>query len=120
MSMKILVVDDSPTERFFITDLLTRHGYAVVTAENGAEAVTKARAEKPSLIVMDVVMPGLSGFQATRAMSKDPDVASIPVVLCSTKGTDSDRVWGLRQGAREYLTKPVNPTELLAKIKALV
>ena len=120
MPHKILVVDDSPTERFFIADLLAKNGYQVVTAENGEEGVAKAKAEKPVLIVMDVVMPGLSGFQATRTLSKEPATADIPVVLCTSKSTDSDKVWGMRQGAREYVVKPVNPAELLAKVKALV
>jgi twitching motility two-component system response regulator PilH len=117
---KILVVDDSPTQRYFITDLLVRRGYQVVTAENGDEAIAKIRSERPSLVVMDVVMPGPSGFQVTRALSRDPETQSIPVILCTTKGTDTDRIWGLRQGAREYVIKPVDAEELLAKIADLV
>lgn len=117
---KILVVDDSPTERFFLADLLARRGYEVVTAQNGEEAIAKARAERPSLVVMDVVMPHLSGFQAARALSRDPDLQSIPVILCTSKGTETDRIWGLRQGARHYLIKPVDPEELLSKIAELV
>jgi twitching motility two-component system response regulator PilH len=118
--MKILVVDDSPTQRFFITDLLVRRGYEVVTAENGDDAIAKIRSERPSLVVMDVVMPGRSGFQVTRALARDPDTRSIPVILCTTKSTETDRIWGLRQGAREYVTKPVDAEELLAKIAELV
>jgi twitching motility two-component system response regulator PilH len=117
---KILVVDDSPTERFFLADLLAKRGYAVVTAENGAEALVKIRSERPSLVVMDVVMPGASGFQVTRAMTRDPETQSIPVILCTSKGTETDRIWGLRQGARDYVIKPVNAEELLAKIADLV
>ena len=116
---KILIVDDSPTERFFLADLLSKRGYVVVTAENGEEALLKVRSEKPSLVVMDVVMPGTSGFQATRAIARDPSTAGIPVILCTSKGAESDRVWGLRQGAKEYIVKPVNPDELLAKIASL-
>ena len=119
-SRKILVVDDSPTERFFIADLLAKRGYSVVTAENGTEALAKARSERPSLVVMDVVMPGASGFQITRALTRDPETQSIPVILCTSKSTETDRIWGLRQGAREYLTKPVDAEELLAKIAGLV
>lgn len=119
MPLKILIVDDSPTERFFLSDLLGKRGYTVITASNGDEAVDKARAEQPSLVVMDVVMPGQSGFQVTRALSRDPATASIPVILCTSKSNETDRIWGLRQGAREYLTKPVKADELLAKIAEL-
>jgi len=117
---KILIVDDSPTERFFLTDLLVKRGYTVVTAENGAEALEKIRSERPSLVVMDVVMPGASGFQVTRLMTRDPETQAIPVILCTSKGAETDRIWGLRQGARVYLTKPVDAEELLAKIADLV
>ena len=119
-AQKILVVDDSPTERFFLADLLTRRGYAVVTAESGTEALAKIRAERPSLVVMDVVMPGASGFQVVRTLTRDPETQAIPVILCTSKGAETDRIWGLRQGARAYLTKPVNAEELLAKIAGLV
>ncbi len=119
VARKILIVDDSPTERFFLADLLSKRGYAVVTAENGEEALSKVRSEKPSLVVMDVVMPGTSGFQATRAIARDPATQSIPVILCTSKGAESDRIWGLRQGAKEYVVKPVDPDELLAKIASL-
>ena len=119
VARKILIVDDSATERFFLADLLSKRGYAVVTAENGDEALLKVRSEKPSLVVMDVVMPGTSGYQATRAIARDPLTQSIPVILCTSKGAESDRIWGLRQGAKEYVVKPVNPEELLAKIASL-
>jgi twitching motility two-component system response regulator PilH len=116
----ILVVDDSPTERFFLTDLLKRSGYEVLTAENGDDALAKIRLERPSLVVMDVVMPGSSGFQITRALNRDPATQSIPVILCTSKSTETDRIWGLRQGARDYVTKPVDAEVLLAKIAELV
>ena len=116
----ILVVDDSPTERFFLTDLLTKSGYEVLTAENGDDALAKIRLERPALVVMDVVMPGSSGFQITRALNRDPATQSIPVILCTSKSTETDRIWGLRQGARDYVTKPVDAIELLAKIAELV
>jgi twitching motility two-component system response regulator PilH len=119
-AQKILVVDDSPTERYYLADLLAKRGYSVVTAENGAEALIKVRSERPSLVLMDVVMPGASGFQVTRAMTRDPETQSIPVILCTSKATETDRIWGLRQGAREYMIKPVNIEELLAKIADLV
>ena len=116
---KILIVDDSPTERFFLADLLSKRGYAVVTAESGEEALNKVKVEKPSLVVMDVVMPGTSGYQATRALARDPATQNIPVILCTSKNAESDRVWGLRQGAKEYVVKPVDVDELLAKIATL-
>lgn len=118
-SQKILVVDDSPTERFFLAELLARKGYTVITAENGQEAIVKAKTERPSLVVMDVVMPGQNGFQVTRALSRDPETQSIPIILCTSKGNETDRIWGLRQGAREYLVKPVKPEELLARVADL-
>ncbi|MFT4100169.1 MAG: response regulator [Burkholderiaceae bacterium] len=120
MPNKILIVDDSPTERFFLADLLVKRGYSVITAENGDEAVEKARAERPVLIVLDVVMPGLSGFQVTRSLNRDPSTQDIPVILCTSKSNETDRIWGLRQGARGYVTKPIKPDELLAKIADLV
>ena len=116
---KILIVDDSPTERFFLADLLSKRGYAVVTAESGEEALNKVKVEKPSLVVMDVVMPGTSGYQATRALARDPATQGIPVILCTSKNAESDRVWGLRQGAKDYVVKPVDVDELLAKIATL-
>jgi twitching motility two-component system response regulator PilH len=115
---KILVVDDSATERFFFAELLSKNGYQVVTAENGAEAVTKAKSEKPDLILMDVVMPGQNGFQVTRTISRDPDTAHIPVIICTSKNQETDRYWGMKQGARDYLVKPVDPKDLLMKIRA--
>jgi twitching motility two-component system response regulator PilH len=116
---KIMVVDDSPTERHFLGELLTKQGYQVVMAESGEEAMSKAKQEKPDLILMDVVMPGLNGFQATRAITKEEETKSIPVIMCTTKGQETDKVWGMRQGARDYVVKPVNPDELMKKITAL-
>lgn len=116
---KILIVDDSPTERFFLSDLLTKKGFQVRIAESGEEALAKAKEEKPDLILMDVVMPGLNGFQATRAISKDEETKNIPVIMCTTKGQETDKVWGMRQGAKDYIVKPVNKEELLRKIAEL-
>ena len=120
MSRKVLIVDDSATERRFLTDLLAGNGWDVVTAENGDEGVAKTRAERPAVVLMDVVMPGVNGYQATRALSRDPGTRDIPVILCTSKGTDTDRIWGLRQGARGYLVKPIRPDELLAKLAEIV
>jgi len=116
---KILVVDDSPTERYVLNELLTSNGYQVITAENGEEGIAKARSELPDLILMDVVMPGLNGYQATRTLTRDPTTRSIPVIVCTTKGQETDKIWGLRQGAHDYMGKRVNRQELLAKIAAL-
>jgi twitching motility two-component system response regulator PilH len=116
---KILVVDDSPTERYFLTDILVKNGYSVSTAESGDEALLKVKADRPQLILMDVVMPGQNGFQVTRALSRDLAMQDVPVIICTSKGQETDRIWGLRQGARDYIVKPVNPQELLAKIAAL-
>ncbi|MEO1766459.1 response regulator [Thiobacter aerophilum] len=116
---KVLVVDDSPTERHFLSEILTKQGYQVIMAESGEEAMEKAKSQKPDLILMDVVMPGLNGFQATRAISRDDETKHIPIIMCTSKGQETDKVWGMRQGARDYLVKPINPDELLRKIAAL-
>jgi twitching motility two-component system response regulator PilH len=116
---KILIVDDSPTERHVLNDMLTKAGYEVVTSDNGEDAILKAKAIKPDLILMDVVMPGLNGFQATRAISRDPETRTIPIILCTSKSQETDKIWGMRQGARDYIVKPVNRDELLEKIAAI-
>jgi len=113
---KILLVDDSKTELHFLSELLTRKGFAVRTAENGEEAMRRLADDKPDLILMDVVMPGQNGFQLTRAITRDPRFADVPVIMCTSKGLETDKVWGMRQGARDYVVKPVNADELLAKI----
>jgi twitching motility two-component system response regulator PilH len=116
---KILIVDDSPTERYYLTDILVKNGFAVSTAENGEDALLKMRADRPELILMDVVMPGANGFQVTRSIARDPELATVPVIICSSKNQETDRIWGMRQGARDYFVKPVDATELLARIAAL-
>ena len=115
----ILLVDDSKTELFHLSDMLTKRGFTVRTAENGDEAMRKLAEGKPDLILMDVVMPGTNGYQLTRAITRDPRYADVPVIMCTSKNQETDRVWGLRQGARDYVVKPVDPEELMAKIKAL-
>lgn len=115
----ILVVDDSPTERFFTVDILTRAGYRVTTAENGEDGIAKARSSQPDLIVMDVVMPGLNGYQATRTLTRDDTTKHIPIIVCTSKGQETDRIWGLRQGAVDYLVKPINPELLLQRVAAI-
>jgi twitching motility two-component system response regulator PilH len=116
---KILVVDDSPTERQCMMELLVKRGYQVVIAENGEEGVDKSKSEMPDLILMDVVMPGLSGYQATRTITRDDSTKHIPVIMCTSKNQETDKIWGMRQGALDYLVKPVDPQQLLAKIAAL-
>lgn len=109
----ILIVDDSPTELFRLKAMLEKHGHNVITAENGADGVALCRQEKPDVVLMDIVMPELNGFQATRQLSKDPLTSEIPVIIITTKDQETDRVWGLRQGAKDYLTKPVEEKVLL-------
>ncbi len=116
---KILVVDDSPTERYFMVELLTKSGYEVIVAQNGEEGIAKAKEELPDLVLMDVVMPGLNGYQATRTLTRDERTKNIPIIFLTSKGQETDKIWGLRQGAQDYLVKPVNGAELLAKIAAL-
>ena len=115
---KILVVDDSKTELHHLSDVLGRRGYSVRTAENGDEALRRLGEEKPDLILMDVVMPGQNGFQLTRSITRDPRFADVPVIMCTSKNQETDKVWGMRQGARDYIVKPVNGDELIAKIRA--
>lgn len=116
---KILVVDDSATDRFYLTGILEKAGFNVITAENGEDCLAKVDAEMPDLVVMDVIMPGLNGFQATRALSKNPQTTHIPVIMCTGKAQATDRLWALRQGAKECVIKPVVAAELLSKIQAL-
>ena len=116
---KILVVDDSATDRLYLTEMLQQAGFTEITAENGEECLTKVDAEQPDMVLMDVVMPGLNGFQATRALSKNPATAHIPVIMCTGKEQATDRLWALRQGAKDCVIKPVSVEELLAKIEAL-
>lgn len=116
---KILVIDDSPTERFFLGELLGKKGYTVIAAENGEEGIAKAQAEQPDLMIVDVVMPGLNGYQATRILTRDEKTKHIPVILCTTKGQETDKIWGMRQGAIDYLVKPVDADQLLQRIADL-
>ena len=115
---KILLVDDSKTELHYLSELLSKRGYAVRTAENGEDAMRRLGEEKPDLILMDIVMPGVDGFRATRTLANDPATRAIPVIMVSSKNQETDKVWGMRQGARDYIVKPVDADELVAKIKA--
>jgi len=116
---RILIVDDSPTERHYLSEILARGGFDVVTSDSGEDALQKARALLPDLILMDIVMPGMNGFQATRAITRDAATKNIPVLICTTKSQETDRIWGLRQGARDYMVKPVQGDVLLKKIETM-
>lgn len=117
---QILIVDDSPTEIHVLSSILEKLGHTVLTAENGEAGIATAKEAKPDLILMDVVMPGMNGFQATRQLTKDADTAHIPVIIVTTKDQETDRVWGLRQGAKDYLTKPVEEAVLVEKVSNLL
>jgi twitching motility two-component system response regulator PilH len=114
----ILIVDDSPTEVHVMKKALEGKGYKIESASDGAEAIVKAKALKPDLIFMDVVMPGINGFQATRKLSADPETKSIPVIMVTSKDQETDRIWGMRQGAIDYMVKPVSTAELIEKAQA--
>ena len=115
---KVLVVDDSKTELHFLADLLRQHGYQVRTAENADQTLQQLAEDRPDLVLLDVVMPGQNGFQLTRAITRDPRFADVPVIMCTSKNQETDKVWGMRQGARDYVVKPVNGDELVRKIRA--
>ncbi len=116
---KILIVDDSATDRQFLIEVLGKNGYQCVTAESGDEGIAKSKTERPDLILMDIIMEGTDGFKATRIITHDPSTKHIPVIVCTSKTLETDRVWGMRQGAKDYITKPIDPKELIAKIAAL-
>ena len=113
---RIMIVDDSPTDSHVLSKMLEKNGYSTVVAADAQDGIEMARREKPDLILMDVVMPGLNGFQATRELTSDPETAGIPVIIVTRKDQQVDRVWGIRQGARNYLTKPVQENTLLKLI----
>ncbi len=115
---KILLVDDSKTELHHMSEVLGKRGYKVRTAENADEALRRLSEDTPDLILMDVVMPGQNGFQLTRTITRDPRWSDVPVIMCTSKNQETDKVWGMRQGARDYIVKPVNTEELMGKIRA--
>jgi twitching motility two-component system response regulator PilH len=116
---KILIVDDSSTARHFLQDILVKAGYEVVSAETGDEAILKVKEEMPDLVLMDVIMPGINGYQATRKITKDEATKHIPVLMLTSKDMETDRIWSLRQGATDLLSKPIDAAVLLAKISSL-
>ena len=116
---KILIVDDSATDRQFLIETLSKQGYQCVVAQNGDEGIAKSKTELPDLILMDIIMPGTDGFKATRAITHDEATKHIPVIVCTSKKLETDKVWGMRQGAKDYLVKPIDAKELMAKIAAI-
>lgn len=116
---RVLIIDDSPTDVHVYRTMLEKAGHEVDTAENAEEGIAKAKADLPDLILMDVIMPGMNGFQATRALSKGEDTSHIPIIIVTTKNMETDRVWGLRQGAKDYISKPCKESVLLKKISEL-
>lgn len=116
----ILIIDDSPTELHLFQNMLEKNGFATLVADSGEDGLRQARASRPDLILMDVVMPGMNGFQATRKLTHDPDTSGIPVIMITSKDQETDKIWGMRQGAVEYLVKPIDEEQLVAKINAVM
>ncbi|MEM7612881.1 MAG: response regulator [Pseudomonadota bacterium] len=114
----ILIIDDSPTELHVVQSMLDKHGYRTSTADSGESGIAAALAQRPDLILMDVVMPGMNGFQATRKLTRNDNTASIPVIVVTSKDQETDRIWAMRQGACDYVVKPVNEGALIGKIEA--
>jgi len=117
---RVMIVDDSPTDVQNIRNMLIKAGHEPIEAISGQDALDRIKKEKPDCVVMDVVMPGVNGFQATRQLARDPATSNIPIMVVSSKNQESDRMWALRQGAKDYLVKPVKEAELLAKLKTLL
>lgn len=116
----VLIIDDSPTELHLFQSMLEKAGFETLVADSGEEGLRQARAARPDCILMDVVMPGMNGFQATRRLTKDPMTSSIPVIMITSKDQETDKIWGMRQGAVEYLVKPVANKDLVSKIKSVM
>jgi twitching motility two-component system response regulator PilH len=116
----ILIIDDSPTDVRVFTTLLERAGHRVAAVSTAEEGIERVRADMPDLVIMDVIMPGMNGFQATRTLTRDPVTAAVPIVMITTKSMETDRVWGLRQGAKDFMVKPVAESELLGRIQKLI
>lgn len=117
---RILIIDDSPTDTRVFTTTLEKHGHEVLSAGSAEDGVELCKKEHPDLVLMDVILPGMNGFQATRALSRDESTSDIPIIIVSTKNMETDRVWGMRQGAKAYLTKPVNESQLIKTVKELL
>lgn len=117
---RVLIVDDSPTEVHVLKIMLEKNGHEADSVDNAEAGIARAKETKPDAILMDVVMPGMNGFQATRAITKDPETESIPIIIVTTKDQETDRVWGMRQGAKDYISKPADEQELMAKLSAVL
>jgi twitching motility two-component system response regulator PilH len=116
----ILIIDDSPTDVRVFTTMLEKAGHRVGAVSSAEEGIERVRVEQPDLVIMDVIMPGMNGFQATRTLARDPETAAVPIIMITTKSMETDRVWGLRQGASAFITKPVKEKDLLACINDLL
>ena len=116
----VLIIDDSPTELHLFQNMLEKNGFETMVADSGEEGIRQAGVGRPDIILMDVVMPGMNGFQATRKLTKDPRTASIPVIMITTKDQETDKIWGMRQGAVEYLVKPIDEKQLISKINSVM
>lgn len=116
----ILIVDDSPTELHLFQNMLEKSGFETLVADSGEEGIRQAESARPDCILMDVVMPGMNGFQATRKITQDPRTSSIPVIMITTKNQETDKIWGMRQGAVEYIVKPIGQKELVSKINSVM
>ncbi|MFM2432207.1 MAG: hypothetical protein RLZZ511_3421 [Cyanobacteriota bacterium] len=116
----VLVVEDSVTQREMITDLLKGSGLTVTVATDGMEALEHIEGDCPDLVVLDIVMPRMNGYEVCRRLKSDPKTQSVPVVMCSSKGEEFDRYWGMKQGADAYIAKPFQPTELVGTVKQLL
>jgi twitching motility two-component system response regulator PilH len=116
----ILIIDDSPTDVRVFTTLLEKTGFKVTSASNAEDGIEMVKSIRPDLVIMDVIMPGMNGFQATRTLNRDPETSHVPILIITTKSMETDRVWGLRQGARDFVTKPVSEKELLSRIRKLL
>ena len=116
----VLIIDDSPTELHLFQGMLERGGFDTIVADSGEDGIRAAQTSRPDCILMDVVMPGMNGFQATRKLTKDPRTSSIPVIMITTKDQETDKIWGMRQGAVEYIVKPVDEKDLVAKIRSVM
>lgn len=117
---RILLIEDSPTDTAVLTQWLERHGHQVMASDNAEDGIATCKRDRPDLVLMDVVLPGMSGFHATRALAKDADTASIPVIIISTKGMETDRMWGMRQGAKGYIVKPPTEDALIDQVNAVL
>lgn len=115
----VLVVDDSPTDLHLLSGYLSNNGYTPLRASSGEEALQKASTEHPDLILMDVVMPGMNGFEATRSLTRNPETRDIPVIVVTSKDQETDKIWAMRQGARDFVTKPVDEKTLIGMIRSL-